>query len=84
MVESQRPKRERAQTADHVVVRYLDRRAREPTVNRRSRSGVGGARRGVREYGAVNYHKVEVKEPKKTRQFSRPDREEAVFSNNVT
>ena len=53
-------KRERAQTADHVVVRYLDRRARAPTVNRRSRSGVGGARRGVREYGAVNYHKVEV------------------------
>ena len=62
MVESQRPKRERAQTADRVVVKYLDRRARAPTVNRRPRSGVGGARRGVREYGAVNYHKVELKE----------------------
>ena len=56
--------RERAQTADRVVVKYLDRKARAPTANRRSRSGVGGARRGVREYGAVNYHKVEVKEPK--------------------
>ena len=64
VVESQRPKRERAQTADRVVVKYLDRRARAPTVNRRSRSGVGGARRGVREYGAVNYHKVELKEQK--------------------
>ena len=56
--------RERAQTADRVVVKYLDRKARAPTANRRSRSGVGGARRGVREYGAVDYHKVEVKEPK--------------------
>ena len=50
--------RERAQTADRVVVKYFDRKARAPTANRRSRSGVGGARRGVREYGAVNYHKV--------------------------
>ena len=49
---------------DRVVVKYLDRRARAPTVNRRPRSGVGGARRGVREYGAVNYHKVELKEQK--------------------
>ena len=49
VVESQRPKRERAQTADRVVVKYLDRRARAPTANRRPRSGVGGARRGVRE-----------------------------------
>ena len=57
VVESQRPKRERAQTANHVVVKYLDRRARALTANRRSRSGVGGARRGVRGYGAVNYHK---------------------------
>ena len=65
VVESQRPKRERAQTADHVVVKYIDRRARALTVNRRSRSGVGGARRGVRGYGDVNYHKVEVKEPRK-------------------
>ena len=70
VVESQRPKRERAQTADRVVVKYLDRRARAPTVNRRPRSGVGGARRGVREYGAVNYHKVELKEQRKTKQFS--------------
>ena len=68
MVESQRPKRERAQTADHVVVKYLDRKARAPTVNRRPRSGVGGARRGVREYGAVNYHKVELKEQRKSKQ----------------
>ena len=62
VVESQRQKkkRDRAQTADHVVVRYLDRKARAPAVNRRSRSGVGGARRGVRENGAVNYHKVQV------------------------
>ena len=70
VAESQRPK-ERAQTADRVVVKYLDRRARAPTANRRSRSGVGGARRGVREYGAVNYHKVELKEQRKTKQFSR-------------
>ena len=56
--------RERAQTADRVVVKYLDRKARAPTANRRPRSGVGGARRGVREYGAVNYHKVELKEQK--------------------
>ena len=54
--------RERAQTADRVVVKYHDRKARAPTANRRSRSGVGGARRGVREYGAVNYHKVVLKE----------------------
>ena len=71
VVESQRPKRERAQTADHVVVKYLDRKARAPTVNRRPRSGVGGARRGVREYGAVNYHKVELKEQRKTKQSPR-------------
>ena len=71
VVESQRPKRERAQTADRVVVKYLDRRARAPTVNRRPRSGVGGARRGVREYGAVNYHKVELKEQRKTKQSPR-------------
>ena len=64
MVESQRPKRERAQTADHVVVKNLDRRARALTANPRSRSGVGGARRGVCGYGDVTYHKVEVKEPK--------------------
>ena len=57
--------RERAQTADRVVVKYLDRKARAPTANRRSRSGVGGARRGVRENGAVNYHKVELKEQAK-------------------
>ena len=56
--------RERAQTTDRVVVKYLDRKARAPIENRRSHSGVGGAGRGVREYGAVNYHKVEVKEPK--------------------
>ena len=71
VVESQRPKRERAQTADRVVVKYLDRKARAPTVNRRPRSGVGGARRGVREYGAVNYHKVELKEQRKTKQSPR-------------
>ena len=65
VVESRRPKRERAQTADHVVVKYFDRGARALTANRRSRSGVGGARRGVRGYGAVNYHKEEVKGPKK-------------------
>ena len=40
----------------------LDRKARAPTANRRSHSGVGGARRGVREYGSVYYHKVELKE----------------------
>ena len=65
VVKSQRPKERGAQTADRVVVKYLDRRARAPTTNRRPRSGVGGARRGVREYGAVNYHKVELKEQKK-------------------
>ena len=54
--------RERAQTADRVVVKYLDRKARAPTANRRLRSGVGGARRRVREYGAVNYHKVALEE----------------------
>ena len=54
--------RERAQTADRVVLKYLDRKARAPTANRRSRSGVGGARRGVREYGAVNYHNVALEE----------------------
>ena len=61
----------RAQTADSVVVKYLDHRARAPTMNRRPRSGVGGVRRGVREYGAVNYHKVELIEQRKTKQFSR-------------
>ena len=76
VVKSQRPKRERAQTADRVVVKYLDRRARAPTVNRRPRSGVGGARQGVREYGAVNYHKVALKELAKTRQFSSDDPEQ--------
>ena len=30
--------------------------------------------RGVREYGAVNYHKVELKEQAKTRQHSRVSR----------
>ena len=45
-----------------MVVKCLDRKARALTANRRSHSGVGGARRGVREYGAVNYHKVELKE----------------------
>ena len=30
---------------------------------------------GVREHGAVNYHKVELKEQAKTRQFSRVSRE---------
>ena len=60
---------ESAQTAERVVVTYLDRKARAPTTNRRSRSGVGGARRGVR-YGAVNDHKVALKEQAKTRQFS--------------
>ena len=49
--------RERAQTADRAVVKYLDRNARAATANRRSRSGVGGARRRVHEYGATNYHK---------------------------
>ena len=53
------------QTAERVVVKYLDRKARAPTANRRSHSGVGGARRGVREYGDVNYHKVELKEQAK-------------------
>ena len=48
------------QTAERVVVKYLDRKARAPTANRRSHSGVGGARRGVREYGDVNYHIVEL------------------------
>ena len=60
-------KEKRAQTADRVVVKYLDRKARAPTANRRSRSGVGGARRGVREYGAVNYHKVALEEQKERR-----------------
>ena len=59
--------RKRAQTADRVVVKYLDRKARAPTANRRSRSGVGGARRGVREYGAVNYHKVALEEQRERR-----------------
>ena len=59
--------RERAQTADRVVVKYHDRKARAPTANRRSRSGVGGARRGVREYGAVNYHKVALEEQRERR-----------------
>ena len=49
---------DKAQTAKRVVVKYLDRKARAPTANRRSHSGVGGARRGVREYGDVNNHKV--------------------------
>ena len=62
--------RERGQTADRVLVKYLDRKARAPTANRRSRTGVGGARRGVREHGAVSYHKVALKEQTKTRQFS--------------
>ena len=53
------------QTAERVVVKYLDRKARASTANRRSHSDVGGARRGVREYGAVNYHKVELKEQAK-------------------
>ena len=63
-VEDLTRERKSAQSADRVVVKYLDRKARAPTANRRSRSGaeprsgVGGARRGVREYGAVNYHKV--------------------------
>ena len=66
VVKSSRPKRESAQSADRFVGKYLDRKARAPTANRRSRSGtelrsgVGGARRGVREYSAVNYHKVEL------------------------
>ena len=52
--------------SDHFVGKYLDRKASAPTANRRSRSGtelrsgVGGARRGVRECSAVNYHKVEL------------------------
>ena len=63
-VEDLTRERKSAQSADRVVVKYLDRKARAPTAKRRSRSGaeprsgVGGARRGVREYGAVNYHKV--------------------------
>ena len=67
-VEDLTRERKSAQSADRVVVKYLDRKARAPTANRRSRSGaeprsgVGGARLGVREYGAVNYHKVELKE----------------------
>ena len=56
---------DKAQIAERVVVKYLDRKARAPTANRRSHSGVGGARRGVREYGDVNYHKVELKEQAK-------------------
>ena len=53
------------QTAERVVVKYLDRKARASTANRRSHSDVGGTRRGVREYGAVNCHKVELKEQAK-------------------
>ena len=64
--------KERAQTADRVVVKYLDRKARAPTANRRSRSGVGGARRGVREYGAVNYHKVALEEQRENKRRAVP------------
>ena len=53
------------QTAERVVVKHLNRNARASTANRRSHSDVGGARRGVRENGAVNYHKVELKEQAK-------------------
>ena len=52
-------------SAERVVVKYLDRKARASTANRRPHTGVGGARRGVRENGAVNYHKVELKEQAK-------------------
>ena len=75
VVKSQRPKRQSAQSENRFVGKYLDRKASASTANRRSRSGadsrsgVGGARRGVREYSAVNYHKVEL-----TSRETRPDR----------
>ena len=54
--------------------KYLERKARASTANRRSHSGVGGARRGVREYGAVNHHKVELKEQAKRERENRAHR----------
>ena len=74
--------RERAQTADRVVVKYLNLKARASTANRRSRSDVGGARRGVLEYGAVNYHKAALEELEREQEKSSANRRQKKCSAN--
>ena len=75
--------RERAQTADRVVVKYLDRK-REHLPRTDDHAVVSEVPDGSPRVRRCKLPQSGGERAEKTRQFSRPDREEAVFSNNVT